>query len=518
MLKYFLGLHRHFTFLLSFCFFSVNNYAQSQGANQFSLSLNKDSIYTTIEVLCSDSMAGRETGKTGQKKTALYLAGKFDEFGLLPLPGQDYLHTHFLSLRVNKGKNMEVHQKFFLFGEDFYYQGQSTDTLLVLDSILYTGINNTDLFVPNLNTTKNASRNLLLIDFPESKKTKGTSYQRNLQEKIVRWKTVQPRLILLATADFRTIRDSLIRIEREGVSGEVSRETGIPVIYISMELAEHFLPESDQYRLGFLMRDLKKKNKNNSSFLSKTDALIRLLPATQALYGENVLAMIPGNERKEEYVLVTAHYDHLGVRDSLIYRGADDNASGTAGMMEMARIFSEAAGKGYVPRRNILFMAVSGEEKGLLGSTYFVENPPFPLKQIIANVNTDMIGRVDSIYARKGDSNYIYVIGAGKMSSELFDINEFVNASHVNLILDYKYDDEEDPNRFFYRSDHYNFVKNGIPAIFYFNGVHEDYHKASDTPEKLNIELLTLRTRLAFLTIWELANREHRIKPNVKTR
>ena len=160
-------------------------------------------------------------------------------------------------------------------------------------------------------------------------------------------------------------------------------------------------------------------------------------------------------------------------------------------------------------------MLMTGEEKGLLGSQYYVEHPIFSLEQTVADVNIDMIGRVDEQHA---DSNYTYVIGADRLSTELHDINEAVNSKYTKLFLDYTFNMDSDPNRFYYRSDHYNFAKNNIPVIFYFSGVHADYHRPSDTPDKIMYEKAETIARLAFHTTWELANRDERIKVNVTGR
>lgn len=224
---------------------------------------------------------------------------------------------------------------------------------------------------------------------------------------------------------------------------------------------------------------------------------------------ENIWAYIPGSEYPNEIVVISAHYDHVGTKNDEIYNGADDDGSGTVALLEMAQAFMAAKNEGKGPKRSILFLHVTAEEKGLHGSRYYVENPMFPLKNTVVNINIDMIGRVDPAHIE--NPNYIYVIGSDRLSSELHAINEEMNAKHVNLNLDYKYNDRKDPERIYFRSDHYNFAKNGVPAIFFFNGVHEDYHKPSDTPDKINYELLTKRAQLAFADAWEIANRDTRI-------
>ncbi len=227
---------------------------------------------------------------------------------------------------------------------------------------------------------------------------------------------------------------------------------------------------------------------------------------------ENVMAYIKGSEKPDEVIIISAHLDHIGISgNGDINNGADDDGSGTVAILEIAEAFKKASDKGYAPKRSILFLHVTGEEIGLFGSRYYTdEDPVFPLANTVANLNIDMIGRVDSKH--KDNRNYLYLIGADKLSKELHDISEAVNKKYINMKFDYTFNDDKDPNRFYYRSDHYNFAKNNIPVIFYFNGTHADYHKPSDTPDKIQYDLLETRARLIFHTAWELANRDERIK------
>lgn len=225
---------------------------------------------------------------------------------------------------------------------------------------------------------------------------------------------------------------------------------------------------------------------------------------------ENVLGFIEGTDKKEEVIVITSHLDHIGVNtDGQINNGADDDGSGTVAILELAQAFARAKKAGNGPRRSLLFMTVTGEEKGLLGSKYFVENPIFPLKNIVCNLNIDMIGRTDTEHEGKPD--YIYLIGSDKLSSKLHEISEKANADHTMLALDYTFNDPEDPNRFYTRSDHYNFAEKKIPVVFYFRGVHADYHQPGDDIEKIQFDQVEKITRLVFYTAWELANREDRI-------
>lgn len=223
---------------------------------------------------------------------------------------------------------------------------------------------------------------------------------------------------------------------------------------------------------------------------------------------ENILAFIEGSEKPKEIIVISAHYDHVGTKNGVVYNGADDDGSGTVAVMQIAKAFQSAKKTGNGPKRSILFLHVTGEEHGLFGSSYYSDNPVFPLENTVADLNIDMIGRDD--IANRG-KNYVYVIGSEMLSSELKTINEAANKKTNNLELNYKYDDPKDPDRLYYRSDHYNFAKHGIPVAFFFDGIHEDYHKPTDDVEKIDFPLLQKRTQLVFATAWELANREARI-------
>jgi hypothetical protein len=223
---------------------------------------------------------------------------------------------------------------------------------------------------------------------------------------------------------------------------------------------------------------------------------------------ENIWAYIEGSEKPDEVLVISAHYDHVGVKNGEVYNGADDDGSGTVALLEMAQAFAKAKKEGHGPKRSILFLHVTGEEHGLHGSRFYSENPLFPLVNTIADINIDMIGRRDVEHANT--NNYVYVIGADRLSSDLHNIVVAQNEKFTKLDLDFKFNDPKDPNHFYERSDHYNFAKHGIPSVFFFNGVHEDYHQKGDEPEKIEYDALTKRTQLAFVIAWDLANRENR--------
>jgi hypothetical protein len=230
---------------------------------------------------------------------------------------------------------------------------------------------------------------------------------------------------------------------------------------------------------------------------------------------QNVVAVWEGVDPvlKSEYVALGAHYDHVGIGNPVngdsIYNGADDDGSGTTALLSMAEAVSHAQQK---PKRSILFVWHCGEEKGLWGSRYFTDYPTIPLDHIVAQLNIDMIGRskkegdTNTRNANLSGPNQIYVIGSTMMSTELGKLSETVNKSYLNLQYDLRYDDPADPNRFFFRSDHYRYALKGIPIIFYFDGVHEDYHRPGDEPQKIDYEKMEKVTRTIYMTLWEVAN------------
>ncbi len=261
---------------------------------------------------------------------------------------------------------------------------------------------------------------------------------------------------------------------------------------------------------------VKQYKSNNIHFPTGAKTYYQTVPATfmNKSFGEklpdseNIWAFIKGKEKPEEILVISAHYDHVGIKNGEIYNGADDDGSGTVALLEIAQAFQKAKEDGHGPKRSILFIHMTGEEHGLYGSQFYSENPLFPLENTITDINIDMIGRRDDQHLNT--NNYVYVIGSDYLSTDLYNVTENANNCFTHLNLDYKYNDKNDPNRYYYRSDHYNFAKNGIPSVFLFNGTHADYHKATDKIDKIEFDALTKRTQLAFAMAWELANRDKR--------
>lgn len=244
-------------------------------------------------------------------------------------------------------------------------------------------------------------------------------------------------------------------------------------------------------------RSTYKRHELMPSSLTTTDS-------NNIFFGDNVAGLLIGTDLKQEVVVVSAHYDHLGNSGKRIFHGADDNASGTATILSVATLFDSLAQRGIRPRRSILFVLFSGEEGGLLGSQYFVKHSPIPFNQFMCDLNVDMIGRVDHAHRKK--PNYCYLI-TGKKNNKLLKVAEVSNNESVKLALNQGgYDTVNDPEQHFYRSDHYNFAELDIPILFFTSGQHTDYHQPSDTADKINYEVLRKRATLVFQTAWHVAN------------
>lgn len=307
-------------------------------------------------------------------------------------------------------------------------------------------------------------------------------------------------------------------VDYEGVIAAEELEKHLFII-ASDEMEGRMTGEPGQKMAAEYIRDF--FIENNLKSPPGADNFFQLVPSTFFRPGsgikdsENVIAFVEGSNYPEETIVITAHYDHTGIdSNGNINNGADDNGSGTVATMMLAKAFQKAKDEGNGPKRSVVFLLVTGEEVGLFGSRYYTDvEPIFKLENTVASLNMDMIGRITP--EREENPNYIYLIGTDRLSTELHNLSEEVNRMYVGLDLDYKFNAHNDPNRFYYRSDHYNFAKHNIPVIFYFNGVHADYHKHTDTPDKIEYELLETRARLVFHTAWELANRKERIKLDV---
>ena len=492
-------------------------------AMHYASTITTESASKHLTILASDEFEGRDTGKPGGDKAAKYIADQFKKFGLTaPVNGSYYqavplVETKFevQKFQIN-GQNLEI-------GNGFYMLGSGPEVTLEAKEIIFIGYGISSDKYNDLKNIDISNKVVLLINKDEPTNKNGISYISN-SETPSEWSTSRnkriqyiidqnPSLILAVSPDVETMitrfRGNFSRSRMMLKESYKEASTSSPAVAHITPQTANLLLKNSKKSYEELINRINKKGKPHS-FAFHADFTTSFGTTITEVYSQNVLGYIEGTDLKEEVVTVSAHYDHLGVsEDGEIYNGADDDGSGTTGVIEMAEAFALSKKEGKGPRRSILFLAVTGEEKGLLGSDYYTRHPIYPLANTVTNLNIDMIGRVDP--AHEGKPPYVYPVGSDKLSSVLHAISEDVNSKYTKLDLDYKYNDPEDPERIYYRSDHYNFAKNGIPVIFYFNGIHADYHKPSDTVDKINFDQLVLRTKLVFHTAWEIANRDDRL-------
>jgi hypothetical protein len=502
---------------------------QDSTAVRISKFVTANGMKENLTVLASDEYEGRETGMKGQKMSAEYISTYFKKLGIPPVQ-ESYFQKFDLILHKPQEVKLSVNGKTFKQGEDFYSPSAvSKDSTIDLSQLVFAGHGvNTEKYNDYKELKEGFEMAMILTADPLDKEknsiitgTKEMSdWTSNWRMKNAEAKKNGVKILFIVEDDLqKSLQSNSHRITSPRMSLMEDYKPGTPgdgmlIIHINKKIADELLAKSKKNISSITKKISRKKQPDNFSFESKVTLTVK--QTHENLTGENVLGYIEGTDLKNELIVVTAHYDHLGKHDGVVYNGADDDGSGTVGVMELAKAFATAKKQGKGPRRSMLFMTVAGEEKGLLGSDYYSRHPVFPLESTVADLNIDMIGRLDKAHA--SNPNYIYIIGSNMLSSSLHKINEESNSKYVNLQLDYTYNTTTDPNRYYYRSDHYNFAKNNIPVIFYFNGVHEDYHKETDEVQKIDFNKMEKIARLVFFTAWELANRSERIKVDGKNR
>lgn len=486
---------------------SIEGSLQNVYANLIDTTDLKRHLYT----YASDEFEGRDTGSEGQKKAVKYLASWYQQMNLKPAQSNgDYFQQVPLSYNVPPEGKLIINQKVYengtnilafnpikLNANNIFYANYGIMTERYQD-YLPSQVEGKIVLIKNgepidENGYYKVSGKLTPSDW-------GSTYS-GLELKFNALKEAGAKAVLFyAPSDFSRIKQNFLFMKKNTNRMQLDisdKQEEAPLIFLDEIFWQQLI-----------------SNSINESQDLTVDVKIDLT-VSQKLTSENVIAVIEGKTKPEEYVIISSHLDHIGITDGLINNGADDDGSGTVAMLEIAQAFKAAENAGQGPERTIVFLHVTGEEKGLFGSQYYTDyNPIFPLDQTVVNLNIDMIGRTDP--DRVGSDHYVYLIGSDKLSTELHELSESVNKNTLNFELDYKFNKENDPNRFYYRSDHYNFAKNNIPVIFYFNGTHEDYHQPTDTPDKIRYDLLCKRAQLIFYTAWELANRPDRIKVDTK--
>ncbi|PTM01858.1 MAG: peptidase [Bacteroidetes bacterium] len=473
----------------------------------------KEMLYT----YASDEFQGRETGEQGHEIAVNYIKDFYTKGNIAPLQSNgNYFQDVKLNQLYSPEVNLKLNGKALNNFEDIVSLSASAEAKINANEIVYVGYGIDDEKYSDYKNL-NVKGKVIIAKEGEPKNADGIYTVSETSEKS-RW-----------SSNGRTARS---------FKRDAAKENGAIALLFVDDVAFKYYSSNYKSRaesnssLGLSIQS-ENDDSNDMLYMMISEAAVNSIeenllssdmpktistPITlnqknksELLISKNVAGFIKGSEFPDEYIVISAHSDHVGVNDKgEVFNGADDDGSGSMAVLEIAEAFKMAAEKGQAPKRSIIFLHVTGEEKGLLGSQYYTDiDPLVPLANTVANLNIDMIGRIDP--KREGDRNYIYLIGSDKLSTELHNLSEEVNKKYANVELDYTYNDENDPNRFYYRSDHYNFAKNNIPIIFYFNGTHADYHKASDTPDKINYDLLENRTRLVFYTAWEIANRPTRI-------
>jgi hypothetical protein len=505
-----------------------------------------------LSVIASDAYEGRETAKKGQHMTAEYIAGQFKAFGIPALPDYNierlpalsnylkdeslygyYQDVPLIQLTPGNG-SVVVNEKTYSFGTDFYYMPGVSDGKTNISQVVFAGYGIQDSLYKDYDGV-DAKGKLVMIFSEDPMDKKGNSIITGKKD-LSSWSTQRRKksneakkrgaeALFIIVPDFqKQFSDYKDYIEKPTLELNTSKteikqsDRNLPVLYISREMADQIFLAGKQKRNCKKIDAQISKKKKPVRFDFDLALKIEIQRKSENLHSENVLGYLEGSDLKNELIVVTAHMDHLGTDSSRtgdkVFNGADDDGSGTVSVLEMAEAFAKAKKDGHGPRRSILFMLVTGEEKGLLGSKWYTDHPVFPLANTVVDLNIDMIGRVDADH--KNDSNYVYVIGSDKLSSELKNINETQNETYTGMLLDYKFDVPNEPNNFYQRSDHYNFAKNNIPIAFFFNGVHADYHKVSDEVSKISFPLMERRARLVFYDAWEIANRDKRLAVDKK--
>jgi len=475
----------------------------------FAKTITQEDLKEHLYEYASDKYEGRETGQPGQKLASEYIKNEYIALGVPAAKADgDYYQNVPLELRSMPSGSMQLNGAEYPLGEDVLSFSSAQG---MFEEVVYAGYG---IDEPNYSDFDgiDVKGKLVLVKFGEPKNEDGTYKVSGSTEKSIwsnmsnayakRSKAISDKggvgMLYLDDVNYSRYK-SYYRRMKNNTSGNLSiksQNTEFISLILNKNSANSLLPNVLETDKGSTV---------------STSIQLNMTASNEDVSSENVAAVIKGSVKPNEYIVISSHLDHIGVTSSgEINNGADDDGSGTVALLEIAEAFKNAEKAGNGPKRSIVFLHVTGEEKGLLGSQYYTDfDPIYPLAQTVANLNIDMIGRIDP--DREGDRNYIYLIGSDKLSKDLHNLSEEVNNKYANITLDYKYNDENDPNRFYYRSDHYNFAKNNIPIIFYFNGTHADYHRPSDTAEKINYDLLENRTRLIFHTAWEVANRDQKV-------
>lgn len=480
----------------------------------FAKTISADDLKKHLFIVAGREMEGRETATEGQRKAAAYIENYFKSLGLAPGNKDIFQQTYpvFQDSLVQAG--LEVNGKKFELNKDFGMNLAAVySATMFCGEVVFVGYGISDS-TRNDYAGINARGKIVLVLAGSPPKPANAQPSNNRNREVV----INPYAVQEAAAKNGAAAILLVQTNFPRRAGATRgnqytngfRKTIFPNTFAISEAVAETIMGGDY---APAKESMKQGNPVAKSY--NANVMIDFKKTTLKLESSNVIGFLEGTDLKDEYVVITAHYDHLGKRDTVIYYGADDDGSGTVSVLELAEAFVKAKAAGKGPRRSIIFMTVSGEEKGLWGSAYYGDHPTYPLDKTTVNLNIDMIGRIDPKRKTGDSTNYVYVVGDDKLSSDLKPISESVNKKYTKLELDYKYNDPKDTERIYYRSDHFNFARKGVPIIFYFNGTHADYHRPSDTPDKIDYVQMAKRAQLVFYTAWEMANRNDMLKRDV---
>jgi hypothetical protein len=503
--------------LIYFLFVCLPLFSAAQKASKkkdspqtFASTISVEDLKKHLYIIASKEMGGRDTPSPGLDKAADYIENHFKSLGLIPGNNGSYRQKYPVYKDSMLSTSLKVNGTAFELSKDFVPSTSNFSGEMRFNEAVFAGYGIVDSLRDDYTGLDVAGKLVIIVDgIPNGfKPTSGARSVSPFGKSANAQKRGAAALLIIAGGYPRRNFNSVSQWTLNSY-----RSTQAPLTFnISETVAASILGEDGKG----IIEKMKTNGLPPKTYKANID--FSFLKETKTTYAANVMGLLEGTDKKDEYVIITAHYDHVGMRnDTTIYYGADDDGSGTVSVLELAEAFVKAKAAGKGPRRSILFMTVSGEEHGLWGSAYYANNPVYPLDKTTVDLNIDMIGRTGNEYEKDKDSaNYVYIIGDDKLSSDLAPITDMANKANTKLKLDRKYNDPKDPNRFYYRSDHYNFAEKGVPIIFYFNGVHKDYHRPTDTPDKINYPMMAKRGQLVFYTAWEMANREQMLKRDIK--
>lgn len=477
---------------------------------KYAATITAEDLSKHLYIVASAEMEGRETASEGQRKAAAYIENHFKSLGLKPANNGSYQQQYPVYKDEIAGSSITVNGKGFEINTDFSPIANFNYTATqYFSEAVFVGHGIVDKDVDDYAGQNVMGKLVFVLDgSPSGYKPSAPGFRSpaSWYGKIQTARNKGAAAVLIVANGFPRKPQAEASMHTDLYKSGQSPNS----YFISEQVAKSILGDA------FAQWKEEGKTKSLSVQIVKSNVKLVFEKKTTETSSSNVLAYMEGTDKSDEWLIITAHYDHLGKRGDVIYYGADDDGSGTVGVLEIAEAFAKAKAEGKGPRRNILFMTVSGEEKGLWGSEYFADHPTIPLEKATADLNIDMIGRLDT-ERKTGDTlSYVYVVGDDKLSSDLKPISEGVNNKYTNITLDYKFNDPKDPNRIYYRSDHFNFANKGVPIIFYYDGMLlSDYHKPTDTPDKIYYPLMAKRAQLVFHTAWEMANRDEKLKRDI---